>query len=94
MGGNGDIEIKVVDDLILIRCKGALSPSEINAVTFKAGRFLLQEASEGLCRELRPDLKTILYEITGLRLLEMVAVLFVERREKTYLFFMSNTLKQ
>ena len=94
MGGSGAIEIKVVDDLILLRCKGALSPSEVNAATFKAGRFLLRETSEGLCQELKPDLKTLLYEITGLRLLDMGAVLFVERREKLYLFLMSDTVKQ
>ena len=94
MGGSGAIEIKVDDDLILLRCKGALSPSEVNAATFKAGRLLLREASERLCQELKSSLNTLLYEITGLRLLDMGAVLFVERREKLYLFLMSDTVKQ
>ncbi len=94
MGGRSDTEIEIVDDLIVLRCKGALSPSEVNAATMKAGRFLLLEAGEGLCRELKPDLNTLLYEITGLRLLDMGAVLFVERREKLYLFLMSDTVKQ
>jgi len=94
MGGGGDMEIKVVDDLILLRCKGALSPSEVDLGAIKVGWLLLQEATERLCREMQPDLKTLLYEITGLRLLDMGAVLFVERREKLYLFLMSDTVKR
>ncbi len=92
MGASGDMEIKVVDDLILLRCKSALSPSEVNTASMKVGRLLLQEATEGLCRELKPDLNTLLYEITGLQLLDIGVVFFLERREKTYLFFMSDML--
>ena len=88
------MEIKVVDDLILLRCKGALSPSEVNTASLKVGRMLLQEATEELCRELKPDLNTFLYEITGLRLLDIRVVFFLERREKTYFFFMSDMLEQ
>ena len=88
------MEASIVDDLILLRCKKAISPSEVDLDAIKVGRFLLQEATERLCRELKPDLKTLLFEITGLRLLDMGAVLFVERREKLYLFLMSDTVKQ
>jgi uncharacterized protein YbcI len=94
IGGSGNIEIKIVDDLILLRCKEALSPSEANVATLKAGRFLLQEMSERLCRELQPNLNTHLYEITGLRLLDICVGLFVERRVKIYLFIMSGAVKE
>ena len=93
MGGGGDMEASIVDDLILLRCKKAMSPSEVDLGAIKVGRLLLQEATERLRRELKPDLKTLLYKITGLRLLDMGAVLFVERREKLYLFLMSDTVK-
>ncbi|MBI2999104.1 MAG: DUF2294 family protein [Deltaproteobacteria bacterium] len=94
MGGRGDLEVKIVDDLILLRCKEALSPAEINLGTMKAGRLLLQEVSERLCRELQPDLDRLLYEITGRRLLDICAGFFVERGEKIYLFTMSDTVKE
>lgn len=94
MGGTGDLEVKIVDDLILLRCKEALSPAEINLSTMKAGRLLLQEVSERVCRELQPDLDRLLYEITGLRLLDICAGFFVERGEKIYLFTMSDTVKE
>jgi uncharacterized protein YbcI len=78
---------------LVIRCKEALSPSEINSSTIKAGRLLLQEASESLCRKLKPDLDNLLSEITGLRLFDIRVGFFLERRERIYLFTMNETVK-
>lgn len=94
MGESGSMEIKIIGDLILLRCKGALSPSEVHLSASKAGRFLLQEVSERPCRELQPNLNTLLNEITGLRLLDICAGLFVERREKIYLLIMSDPVEE
>ncbi len=94
MGGSGDIEVSIVDDLILLRCKGALSPSEVNVATMKGGRLFLQEASDRLCQDLQPDLGRLLYRITGLSLRDICVGSFVEKREKIYLFIMSDTLKK
>jgi uncharacterized protein YbcI len=94
MGGSGNTEIKIVDNLILVRCKEALSPSEVNVATLRVGRFLLQEVGERLCQELKPNLNTLLYRITGLRLLDICVGLFVERREKIYLFIMSDAVEE
>ena len=94
MGVTGNMEVKIVDDLILLRCTEALSLSEINLGALKAGRLLLQEVNERVCRELQPNLDRILFEVTGLRLLDICVGFFVERREKIYLFTMSDTVRQ
>ncbi len=94
MGGSGNTEIKIVDNLILVRCKEALSPSAVNMATLRVGRFLLQEVGDRLCQELKPNLNTLLYRITGLRLLDICVGLFVERREKIYLFIMSDAVEE
>ena len=93
MGGRWQLGVSIIGDLIVIRCKEAFSPSEINLGTMKAGRLLLQEVSERLCRELQPDLDTLLREITGLRLVDICVGFFLERRERIYLFTMSDTVK-
>ena len=93
-GPSGDVEVKIIDDLILLRCKGAVSAAEADIGAMKAGRLLLQEVSDRLCQELQPDLNTLLREITGRRLLDICVGLFVERREKIYLFTMSDRVKQ
>ena len=83
-----------MDDLILLRCKGALSSSEVDLGSMKSGRLLLQEVSERTCQELKPELDKLLYEITGMRLVDICVGLFLERREKVYLLTMSDTVKQ
>jgi hypothetical protein len=60
----------------------------------KAGRMLLQEVSERLCRELQPDLDRLLCQITGLRLVDICVGFFLERRERIYLFTMSDAVRQ
>jgi len=91
---SGDTEVKIVDDLILLRCKEAISPSEVNLGTLKSGRLLLQEVNERVCRELQLDLDRVLREITGLRLVDICVGLFLVRREKIFLFTMTDTVKQ
>ena len=87
------MEVKIVDDLILLRCKEAISPSEVNLGTLKSGRLLIQEVNERVCREIQPNLDRILREITGLHLVDICVGLFLEKREKIYLFTMSDTVR-
>jgi len=92
-GPSGEMEVKIVEDLILVRFKGVISPSEVNLGAIKLGRLLLQEVSERLCQELQPDLARLLYRITGLRLVDVCVGLFLQRREKIYLFTMSDAVR-
>lgn len=94
VGGLEKTELEIVNDLIILRAREAISPSEINLGALKSGRLLLQEVNERVCRELQPDLDRILREITGLHLVDICVGLFMERREKVYLFTMSDTVKQ
>lgn len=94
IGGNGRMEVKIVDNLILVQCREALSPSEVDLGTTKVGRSLLQEVSERMCQELQSDLGRLLYRITGLRLLDACVGLFLKRREKIYLFIMSDAVEE
>lgn len=93
-GMKGEMEVKVVDDLVLLRCKGAVSRAEVDLETMKAGRLLLREVSERHCQELEPDLSRLLRKITGRRLLDKCVASFFSRREKIYLFTMSGRVKQ
>ena len=94
LGRLENTEIEIVGDLILLRCKEAISPSEVNLGTLKSGRLLLQEVNERVCRELQPDLDRVLREITGLHLVDICVGLFMERREKIFLFTMTDAVKQ
>ena len=91
MAISGDTEVKIVDDLILLRCKGSLSPGEIEMGSMKAGRLLIQEVSEKLCQELQPTLKNLLHEIAHLHLLDVGVGLLWKHREKVFLLTTSDT---
>ncbi len=92
MALGGDIKVKIVDDLILLRCKAALSPSEIEIGTMKSGRRLVQEVCEKTSRELQPALNRILNKVTRLDLLEVNVAIFWRRKEKVFLLTMSDNL--
>lgn len=93
LGGSKEIEVRVVDDLILLRCKDAVSHAEADLGTMKAGRLLLQEVSERLCQDLQPELTTLLRQLTGLRLHDVCVGTFLQRRERIYLLTMSDRME-
>lgn len=92
MAVSGAIKVKIVDDLILLRCQAALSPSEIDIGTMKAGRRLVQQVSEKTSRELQPGLNRILNQVTGLQLMDVNVAIFWQRKEKVFLLTMSDSL--
>jgi uncharacterized protein YbcI len=89
----GDTEIQIVADLILLRCRKAVSPSEIELGGMKVGRLLVQEASERMCRRFQPELGRLLYESTESRLVDICVGTSFERREGIYIFAMSGKVK-
>ncbi len=93
MGLRGDHRLHVIEDLIILRCKNALAPAELEIGAMKAGRVLVKEVGERVCRELRPRLDCLLREITGLQLLEVRVDLFWSQREKAFLFSISDNIK-
>jgi uncharacterized protein YbcI len=94
LGRSRDMEVKIVDELILLRWRGAVLPAEIDLGTIRAGRMFLQEVSERLCQDLQPDLNRLLRKITGRRLLDICVGIFFRRREKILVFTMSDRIKQ
>ena len=92
-GMKGKREVKVVDDLILLRCKHSVSLAEVNLGTMKAGRLLRQGVGDRLCQEHQLDLNRLLRKITGHRLLVVSASLFFRQRERIYVFTMSDRIK-
>jgi uncharacterized protein YbcI len=93
MAVSGETEVKIVDDLILLRCKGSLSPGEIEIGSMKAGRLLIQEVSEKLCQELQPTFKNLLHEIAGLNLLDVAVGLFWQCREKIFFLTIGDPIR-
>jgi uncharacterized protein YbcI len=92
MSVSGTIKISIAADRIFVQCHKAISSPEIQLGKLKAGRLLLQQVSERRCAEARSELGTILYGITGLRLVDIRVAIFFQRREKVYVLAMSEEL--
>jgi hypothetical protein len=90
---SGKINVKIAADLIFLRCREAISPSEVEVGSMQVGKLLLQELSERRCREVQPELGRLLYKITERRLLDMCVVTFFRRREKIYVLALSDRLR-
>jgi uncharacterized protein YbcI len=93
MSVSGEIKVKIAADLIFLRCRGAMSPSEIEVGSTQVGRLLLQELSERKCREVQPELGRLLSKITELRLLDICVVTFFRQRERIYVLALSDKLR-
>ena len=90
LGVLGPTETHVIDDLIVVRCKGALSPAEIGIGATKAGRLLVKEVTEKSCHKIEPSLGRLLQKATGVPLHELRVGLFWKRGEKVFLLHMSD----
>jgi len=66
--GRGPLETKsyILDDLILVRMKGVLTPAEIKlAAAEERGRYLLKQVRQQLLDRGRPLLETVIRDIVG-----------------------------
>ncbi len=93
MGIRGRSEIHVLDDLIVLRFKDALSSGELEIGAAKSGRLLVKELIERACRQVQPELERLLQQMTDLHLLGMGVAIFWKRSEKVFLMTMSDKVK-
>lgn len=93
MGVRGRSEIHVLDDLIVLRFKDALSSGELEIGTVKSGRLLVKELIEKACRQVQPELDRLLHQLTHLQLLGVGVAIFWKRSEKVFLMTMSDKIR-
>ncbi len=68
--GPQDIQAFLIRDLMVIRLRGVLTAAErhlVTAMPSERGRELLKQVREQLIEQARPDLETLIYEITGVK---------------------------
>ncbi len=87
-------EVKIVSEseVLFIRFKNVISPSEISLSSHKAGRTLLMEVNERLCKETFPVVHDIISELTGLILLDIQVEVNIRLHEKIYILTLDRLL--
>jgi uncharacterized protein YbcI len=71
--GRGPVDARTlfINDLILVRLRGILTPAEVKLAETHEGRTLVKETRRQLFESSRPLLETIVEEITGCRLISL-----------------------
>jgi len=87
-----EVKIASEGEVLLVRFKGVISPSEISLSTHKAGRKLLMEVNERLCQEEFMVVKDIISELTGLILIDIQVEVNTHLHEKIYILTLDRPL--
>lgn len=71
--GRGPVDARTlfINDLILVRLRGILTPAEVKLAETHEGRTLVKETRRQLFESSRPLLETIVQEVTGCRLISL-----------------------
>jgi uncharacterized protein YbcI len=69
--GPEDARTVVIDDMILIRMKGILTPAEVKLALDREGHALVKETRRQLLESSRPIIAKIVRDIVGLDLISM-----------------------
>ena len=88
------VRTAIQGDLIIIRFKNALSPSEINLLAQEAGKRLIKEIHEKLSQQIFPRLQSILRDLTGKEAVGLDIELHERSCEKIFFITMEISIEE
>ncbi len=89
-----EVKITSEGEMLFIRFKNVLCPSEINLSGQEAGQRLLREVNDRLCRQAFPLVKKIIVELTSVELLNLQVEFNLPLHEKLYILTLDRPLTQ
>jgi uncharacterized protein YbcI len=94
--GRGPKEARayIIQDMVLIRLKGVLTPAEENLVTEEGGAHLIKDIRTRLIESSRPLLEKILKEMTGCNVISMHTDISSRTGERIFVFILDKNLEK
>ncbi len=94
--GRGPVEARVfiIEDLILVRLRGVLTPAEISLAQTADGQALVKQVRRQLLENSRSLLEEIVQKTTGGRVISLHTDINVETSERIIVFTMSENLEE
>ena len=89
-----NVTVAVDGELVLIRFKGVLCPSELHMIQENGGKELLREINDRLCEEEFPAISRIIQDLTGLELLQIQSEANMHLHEKIYILTLNRSLQE
>jgi uncharacterized protein YbcI len=84
----------VIEDMILVRLKGVLTPAEVQLTKTNDGSELVKKMRATLIEKARPLLDQVVGEITGAKIIDLHTDISTSSGERVFLFTLANDLEK
>ena len=93
--GRGPVEARVfiIEDMILVRLRGILTPAEVKLAQNPDGHGLIKEVRRQLLEGSRPLLEAIIQDRTGCKIVSMHTDISVKTSERMIVFTLAENLE-
>jgi uncharacterized protein YbcI len=94
--GRGPKETRthIVEDLVIVRLKGVLTPAEEQLTKSAEGKDLVKKMRSTLIEKARPLLYQVIGDITGTKILDLHTDISTESGERVFVFALENNLEK
>ena len=94
--GRGPKETRahIVEDLIVVRLKGVLTPAEEQLTKSIDGKDLVKKMRSTLIDKARPLLYQVVGDIIGMKILDLLTDISTESGERVFVFCLDNNLQK
>jgi uncharacterized protein YbcI len=92
--GPKETRVHIVEDLVVVRLKGVLTPAEEQLTKSIDGKDLVKKMRATLIDKARPLLYQVVGDITGTRILDLYTDISTESGERVFIFALENNLEK
>lgn len=91
--GPVDTRVYVIDDMVLVRLRGVLTPAEIKLAKSPEGHILIKQVRTQLLESSRTILEEIIQRVTGCRMVSLHSDISVKTGERVIVFTLDQNLE-
>lgn len=92
--GPKETHVHIVEDLVVVRLKGVLTPAEEQLTESIDGKDLVKKMRATLIDKARPLLYQVVGDITGAKILDLHTDISTESGERVFVFSLDNNLQK
>jgi uncharacterized protein YbcI len=92
--GPKEARVYIVEDLVVVRLKGVLTPAEEQLTKSIDGQDLVKKMRATLIDKARPLLYQVVGDITGAKILDLHTDISTESGERVFVFSLDNNLQK
>jgi uncharacterized protein YbcI len=92
--GPVDTRVFIIEDIVLVRLRGVLTPAEIKLAKTSEGHVLIKQVRTQLLESSRPILEGIIQRVTGADIVSLHSDISVKSGERIIVFTLNQNLEE